>query len=345
MNKRKGIIAAGNWIVDHIKVVDIYPKEQSLANIGKEYVNNGGSPFNVLKNLSRLGVKFPLRGFGLIGKDIDGEWILHECSKYKIDTSGIRMISNAHTSYTDVMSVASTGSRTFFHHRGANAFFDIKNININSSNEMIFHLGYLLLLDKLDKIDSKGVTNATKILKSAKRIGLITSVDLVSEDSNRFKEIIFPALPYIDFLFLNEFEAERATGINLSGNFPGRSSLRKAAKILLKNGVNSWVLIHFSLGVFGMNKHGDEIIQGAVKLSNNEIKGTVGAGDAFAAGTLLGIHQNWKMNESIKLGVCTAAASLQDISCSDGVKNINECLAFGEKYSFYELYKKGRVNG
>ncbi len=339
MKKRTGILAAGNWIVDHIKVVDVYPNEQSLANIKYEYKNNGGAPFNVLKNLSRLGAKFPLKGAGLIGEDNYGQWIKDECIKNNIDISCLQSIANIRTSYTDVISVESTGRRTFFHQRGANYFLDVRHIDVENSNEKIFHLGYLLLLDKLDKPDSRGNTGAAKVLKSARESGLITSVDIVSEDSNRFKETIFPSLPFIDFLFLNEFEAERSTGINLSGSIPGLNSLKSAARILLENGVNKWVLIHFSNGVFAAGKDGQQIIQGAVKIPDKMIAGSVGAGDAFAAGVLYGIHQDWEMKEAVRLGVCTAASSLQDVSCSDGIKNVKDCLELGNTYSFYELFK------
>jgi sugar/nucleoside kinase (ribokinase family) len=337
MSERVGIIAAGNWIVDHIKVVDVYPAEQSLANIKREYVNNGGAPFNVLKDLSRLGARFPLKGFGLVGDDNDGKWIVEECRRNRIEIKGLNNAPDVHTSYTDVMSVENTGRRTFFHQRGANAHFGIRHVDLRNSKVRLFHLGYLLLLDELDRIHTDGETGAAKLLKAAKESGLKTSVDTVSEDGDRFNSIITPSLPFVDFLFMNEFEASRCTGMNLSSDMPDRGSLRSAADRLLQLGVNEWVFIHFPKGVFARNKLGEELFQGAVKISKNAIASAVGAGDAFAAGTLWGIHDGWDMNESIRLGVCAAAACLQDVSCSDGIRNYRECLTLGYSSSFYEL--------
>jgi sugar/nucleoside kinase (ribokinase family) len=340
LDTRIGVLAAGNWIVDHIKIVDVYPKEQSLANIKQEYMNNGGAPFNVLKNLSRLGAQFPLKGFGLIGEDNYGKWIKEECRKYRISVDGLQSIPDLHTSYTDVMSVESTGRRTFFHQRGANASFDVNHINFSDSKEKIFHLAYLLLLDKLDIVGGDGLTGAARLLKSAKESGLITSTDTVSEDNDRFSKIILPSLPYVDYLFMNEFEAGRCSGIDLSSEVPDRIALRAAAAYLFRGGVTSWVFIHFPRGVFALSAQGDEIIQGAVKMPRTEIVSTVGAGDAFAAGTLWGIHHNWDMKQTIQLGVCAAAASLQDVSCSDGIMNQKDCLALGKSHSFYDLYRQ-----
>ncbi|TSA23041.1 carbohydrate kinase family protein [bacterium] len=338
MSERAGIIGAGNWIVDHIKVVDVYPAEQSLANIRRESISNGGAPFNVLKDLSRLGARFPLKGFGLVGDDNDSGWIREECRNNRIDTGGLKSAPGIHTSYTDVMSVENTGRRTFFHQRGANALFGVEPIDVHQSTAKLFHLGYLLLLDELDKMDSHGVTGAARLLKAAQETGLITSVDTVSEESNRFNDIIVPSLPYVDLLFMNEFEASRCTGLDLCNDIPDREILRDAAKQLLRHGVNQWVLIHFPKGVFALSKQGEEILQGAVQVPGSRIMSTVGAGDAFAAGTLWGIHEGWDMHQSVRLGVCTAAACLQDISCSDGIRDYEACLALGDTYSFHELH-------
>ena len=47
MSARTGILAGGNWIVDRLKVIDTYPREETLANILSESVGSGGSPASV----------------------------------------------------------------------------------------------------------------------------------------------------------------------------------------------------------------------------------------------------------------------------------------------------------
>jgi len=54
--------------------------------------------------------------------------------------------------------------------------------------------------------------------------------------------------------------------------------------------------------------------------------GAAGAGDAFAADVLFGLHEGWSIAQSLELGVCTAASSLFSTSCSDGVKSVEEVL-------------------
>ena len=50
--QRKGILAAGNFIVDHVKIIDDYPQQDMLASIVSESQSNGGGPYNVLKCLA-----------------------------------------------------------------------------------------------------------------------------------------------------------------------------------------------------------------------------------------------------------------------------------------------------
>jgi sugar/nucleoside kinase (ribokinase family) len=80
---------------------------------------------------------------------------------------------------------------------------------------------------------------------------------------------------------------------------------------------------------------GDIVWQPSVKVPPVNIAGTAGAGDAFAAGVLYGIHENWPMARSLKLGVCAAAASLYHPTCSESVRPLEDCLALGDQLGFH----------
>ena len=261
-----GILAGGNWIIDNVKIVDVYPKEDKLANILKESNSNGGAPYSVLKAISKMGFQFPLTGIGAIGDDERGDYILNECQKLNIDSSQIIKVQDSNTSYTDVMTVLGTGRRTFFHSRGANAHLDQSYFSFSGHKSKIFHLGYLLLLDRLDAIGSDGLTGAAKVLRDAKQSGLITSADLVSEQSERFKTIIPLALQYVDILFVNEFEAGMLTDIEICDE-EGECSIvnaYQAADAILNAGVQRWVIIHFPKGAIALNKSGEKLFQPSV---------------------------------------------------------------------------------
>ncbi|MFV0415545.1 MAG: carbohydrate kinase family protein [Chthoniobacterales bacterium] len=335
MSERSGILAGGNWIVDKLKIIDVFPQQDTLANILAESVGNGGSPFNILLDLAKLGVDFPLVGVGRIGEDADGKWILNKCAEHGIDTRGLRQHGDAPTSHTDVMTVRNTGRRTFFHQRGANAFLNDADFNFEKTTARIFHLGYLLLLDALDLPDDDFGTVTARILHRAREAGCRTSIDVVSEDSDRFADIVVPALPHVDYCILNEFEIERTTGIpTRPGDKPDLNAIQKAARQLLEKGVQSWVIVHFPEGACAVGANGEECSQGSVLIPQEKIVSAVGAGDAFAAGALYGLHEGLPIQETLRHGVAVAAASLQGIGTSDGIAKLETCLAQAEAFSF-----------
>jgi sugar/nucleoside kinase (ribokinase family) len=332
---RNGILAGGNWILDRTKIIDVYPAQDALANILAETSCNGGGPYNVLIDLARLQAPFPLAAVGLVGHDNAGENIRKDCQAHRIDTRQLHISKEAPTSYSDIMTVKSTGRRTIFQQRGANAFLDDGHFDFTLSEARIFHLGYLLLLDRLDQPHPVFGTVAAAVLRRAQETGLKTSVDVVSEDSDRFAAIVRPALRFCDYCLLNEFEAERTTGIKIvrEGKIDFVAA-RKAARALLEAGVREWVVIHFPEGAIAVDSSGDDLMQGSVNIPQALIAGAVGAGDAFAAGVLLGLHDEVPMDVALNYGVCAAAASLTDPTSSDGVRPLSQCLQLAEEFGY-----------
>ena len=333
---RSGLLAGGNWIIDQVKLIDVYPQPEQLANIRRQAQGTGGAPYNVLVDLAKLGVAFPLFAAGLVGKDPLGELILADCRKYKIDARFLRATSEAPTSYTDVMTETNGGRRTFFHHRGANALWDGDDLDFTRVKARIFHLGYLLLLDGLDASDKRFGTRAAALLAAAREAGLKTSLDVVSEDSDRYAHIVAPALKHVDYCVVNEIEAGKTTGFRVRQP-DGRLdtvALRHAAGALLQMGVHELVVIHFPEGAFARTRKGDDHWQSSLNLPAKYIAGMAGAGDAFCAGVLLGLHEGSDLRRCLETGVCVAAASLSDPTCTGGIKPLKAALDLARKYHF-----------
>lgn len=335
-NGRRGLLAGGNWIIDQVKIIDVYPQPEQLSNIRSQSQGTGGAAYNVLIDLAKSGAPFPLMGAGLVGEDALGESILDNCRAHKIDVRYLGRTGKASTSYTDVMTEKGHGRRTFFHARGANALWRGADLDFAHNRARIFHMGYLLLLDALDEPDPKFGTRAAQLLAKAQEAGLKTSVDVVSEDSDRFAKIVNPSLRYVDYCILNEIEAGKTTGFKLRGpeGHLDTVALRHAAGALLQQGVRELVVIHFPEGAFARTRKGDDYWQPSLKLPPDFIRGTAGAGDAFCAGVLLGLHEEWELPKCLLTGVCIAAASLADATCTDGVKSLTSSMALARKYKF-----------
>jgi sugar/nucleoside kinase (ribokinase family) len=334
--KRRGLLAGGNWIVDQVKLIDIYPEPEKLGNIQSRSEGTGGAPFNVLVDLAKAGAPFPLGGAGLVGEDEFGKTIFDKCRQLGIDTQHLKTTRKAPTSYTDVMTEIGSGRRTFFHARGANALWNGADLDFRRNPFKIFHLGYLLLLDALDQRDSRSGTKAARLLAEAQAAGMKTSVDVVSENSERFSKIVTPALRHVDYCILNDFEAGKTTGFDVrkhNGTLDD-GGLQQAASTLLDQGVKELVVIHFPEGAFARTRDGQDTRQPSLKLPANYIAGTAGAGDAFCAGVLLGLHEGWALQRCLETGVCLAAASLSDPTCTEGVRSLRAALGLGRKFGY-----------
>ncbi len=331
---RSGVLGGGNWIIDQVKMIDVYPQVEQLANIRSQEPGTGGAPYNVLVDLARLRAKFPLMAAGAVGRDALGQQILDDCEKRGIDTKYLKAIPEASTSYTDVMTEIGNGRRTFFHNRGANALWTGEDLNFSKIKARIFHLGYLLLLDALDGPDRIHGTRAARLLAAAQEAGLKTSVDVVSEDSDRFAKIVSPALKHVDYCVLNEIEAGKTTGFKVRqpGGKLDTVALRHAAGAMLQLGVKELVVIHFPEGAFARTRKGEDFWQSSLNLPAKFIAGTAGAGDAFCAGMLMGLHEGWEIPRCLLTGVSVAAASLSHPTCTGGVPPIEAALSLVKKY-------------
>lgn len=317
-SERTGILASGNWVVDHIKTVDHYPGQDQLASILGETKGNGGGPYNVLKDLSRLGFAAPLEASGRLGRDDDAEWILDDCKRHRIDVRQLHRTEGKATSYTVVVSVASTGRRTFFHQRGANAVLDVDDVDFFKSQAAWFYFGYPMLLDTLDKPDPDFGSRSARLLAQASQYEFTTVVDLVSCPGN-FDQVVRPCFTHTDYLLLNEWEGEQLTGINVrAGGGIDRGLVRDIVRRLKAEGVRRGVIMHLEEGACAATADG-EIWQPSVQVPKEVIKGTNGAGDAFAAGVLYGLHEGWDLQECLKNGCAVAASCLLSPTTSDGI--------------------------
>ncbi len=333
-NRRQGVLAGGNWTIDFVKMIDAYPEEQTLANIEKVYSSNDGAPYNILKALYKLGADFPLEAVGCVGQDACGAYIMADCRRMNIDVSGMRVLEGHQTSYTDVMSTGGSGTQTSFHFRGVNALLSEEDFVFSKSNAKILYLGYLLKLDKLDVVGSSGESEAAVLFRRAKKEGLITSAGTVSQQTDRYYKLIPPCLPYVDILFLNEYEAEKLTDseiLSINGAVQ-LDSCRRVADKIIEMGVNKWVVIHFPHGAVAMNPSGEWYYQEALKIPDHKFVGSLGVGDAFAAGVLYGLHDDWPIKDALKLGVSVAASSLMSSGASSGILSMAGCLDLYNEY-------------
>ena len=316
---KKGITVAGSVLVDKLNAISAYPSAGELTQILSVGLAAGGCVPNVAVDIKKLCPAIPVYASGKIGDDEEGVFVKNELKSAGVDVSAVVIDQTEKTSFTDVMSVKG-GERTFFTYAGASAKFGFDDVFAFDMSEML-HLGYFLLLKKID--DGDGLN----ILKEAKARGVKTSIDLVSENSDRYS-LIIPCLEYTDNLIVNEIEAGKLAGISNPAE-----NLRAVAERLKEYGVKERIVIH--LPEKGVCYHDGIFTEvNSLELPAGYIKGSTGAGDAFCAGVLAGIYNGYSDERILTFASLAAAASLRAEDATSGL------VAESELYDEFKNFKR-----
>ena len=323
--ERKGIAVAGSVLVDKINEISAYPNAGELTQIRNIQYAAGGCVPNVAIDLKKIAPSIPVHAVGKIGKDAEGKFLTSFLLSGSVTTDSLVVADNEKTSFTEVMSIPG-GQRTFFVYPGASADFGFADIDFACINTRILHLGYFLLLQKVD--DGDGL----RILQEAKKRGIETSIDLVSENSDRYN-LVLPCLPYTDYLIVNELEAGRLAGIE-----PTAENLEQIANRLMELGVQKKVIIHMPERSVCLSKDGYSTL-GSYILPEGYIQGTTGAGDAFCAGALIGIYKGWSDLDIMNFASSCAIMALRKPDATSGMKTESEIKNYCKQFTRREVMR------
>ena len=272
-------------------------------------------------DLKRIDPELPVYAAGTVGADEECQLVKNTLETAGVDVSGLVELQGERTSFTEVMSIAG-GQRTFFTYAGASARFGSEHVDFG--NARILHLGYFLLLDRVD--NGEGL----KILQAAKAKGLETSIDLVSENSDRYA-LVRPCLPYTDYLVINELEAGKLADME-----PVNENLEAIARKLKAMGVSKRVIIHKPDRAVCVSEEGYTCVP-SYALPDGFIQGTTGAGDAFCAGALTGIYRGWDDRRTLEFASACAVMALGGADASEGLRPIEETVEFCSRFPRQQL--------
>ena len=306
-----------------------WPQQGQLVHIQDGISRaTGGAVCNTIIDIAKLDPSMPLYALGKIGEDAEGDLILENLGKHpNIDTKNV--IREGISAFTLVLNDMISKERTFFTYLGANSRFDVEDVDTEALKCNIFHIGYILLLNALDQSDDEYGTRMARLLHAVQQRGIKTSIDVVSEASDRFTRLVQPALKYTDYCIINELEAGQSTGIALRDE-AGKllyDNIPLALRRMKELGVSTWAVIHCPEGGFGLDENNNYIARESLHLPEGYIKGSVGAGDAFCAGVLCGAEHGDRLEDAIVLGIASAAASLSEASATDGLRTQAEVMA------------------
>ena len=326
-----GVVCAGNFIVDRIHTLSYWPEQGNLTFIRHQDLGIGGGAVNVASDLASMGFPARIAAAGCVGADDDGQFVRDRLRQSGIGVEGLVAVEGQATAHTHVMTVPGQ-SRTFFYHGGANDCLTAERISPQACADAgyrLFYLGYLMLLPGLDRLDGEGRSGASRLLESAQRAGLVTCVDFVSSEDEGFAAQVGASLPYCDYIVINETEAGRAAGIAPRAADGGllEDAVRAAGAFLLKAGVSRGIIIHAPEACFWFAPGREPVVIASRPVDPATIVSPVGAGDAFCAAVVYGLHEGWPVERIVPVAHAAAARCLGGATATDGIPAMEVLLA------------------
>jgi sugar/nucleoside kinase (ribokinase family) len=243
---------------------------------------------------------------GAVGDDEKADFVVSVLEKFGVDTAGFERIQGVPTSST-ILNIRPNGERPALHLRGACDYFLPPNKEkLDIFDCKVFHLGGTGLLKKLDGSVS------VELLKEAKENECITTWDLIGATESTI-DIVKPLLPHIDYFMPSIEEASIMCGLD---------DQMDIAKYYLDNGVTNCVLTMGGEGSLFVNK--DETIK--TPAFDINVVDTTGCGDAFDAGMITGLINNFDLEKSLKFATTTSGLVATGLGSDAGIIDFNDTI-------------------
>jgi sugar/nucleoside kinase (ribokinase family) len=251
---------------------------------------------------------------GKLGADIQGDFVMSELRKRGVDITYIRRTANCATSGTVVINV--TGEdRRYLHCIGANAEFRFDDLDMGALDgaRLLYFGGYLAL-------PSFNALVLARLMREAKVRDLTTVLDVTMPAGEAFgMESVAPVLRYTDYFLPNQEEAARLTGESQEHNQARRlGDLNSDCTVIITRGRRGPLARRRGRFIDAQPFPMDSVDES-------------GAGDAFSAGLIVGLLNDWDLEAALSFASAIGASSTRALGCFESVFTFSEALAFLER--------------
>ncbi len=317
------IIVMGDINVDVVFSISGYPIPGTEAIATSVEMYTGGSAVNTAIALSKMDMDV---GFiGRVGQDTLANQVLEDLKEAGLDCSQVQIDSRVTTGLIFI-AVSGDSERTMFGSRGANAFTEVKAINVDyftncrwihlSSYSFLAHHQYETLLTILDIAENSPYTRV--------------SLDIATEPAIRARDQIMAVLPRLDVILPNETE------LSILGQ--GGSVEENLKYLLHKQGANAIITTQGDQGC--LLAVADKRVQ--VPAFKIKTKDSTGAGDSFNAGAVLGRLIGLSWESAAVLGNAMGGFATTKEGSGAKIFNRNEIAKLIEKQLFQDEFSEVR---
>jgi sugar/nucleoside kinase (ribokinase family) len=301
MMQPPSVVCAGILVADlFVPPLERLPIGGDLVVTEDFLVQPGGCAANTAISLAKLGVSVSV--VGKVGMDIFGDAIERDLQTNGVRTDALRRSSTHGTSKTVILPVIGE-DRRYIHTIGANADFTVDDISVPLVMQaQVFALGGYCVLPRLEP------QRIATLLNSMRENGVRTMLDIVVPASTDHPTLddLRPILPFIDVFMPNFEEAAMLT----DETDPG-----KQAELFLHAGCNIAIITRGRDGALLMSAH-ETLEAPAFPV---EVVDVSGAGDAFVAGFIVGLLEQWSLADSLRFASVIGASACTHLGCTGGV--------------------------
>jgi sugar/nucleoside kinase (ribokinase family) len=299
------VLCVGNAVADtKARPVDSLPATGTLALVDSVSLHGGGCALNTALALAKLGMKAGI--VTGVGHDAFGEFLMGLLKRAGVDNSPVVTHPVLQSSATAVM-VNRRGERSFLHTIGASAAITEKAVPDSLLRKYrALHLSGFYILPRLDGAP------AMRVLRRAKKLGLVTSLDTCWDPRRRW-HLVRMCLPYTDYYMPSYEEAREAFGSR---------DPRTIAEAAFRAGVRKGVILKTGAkGCFALFRGGAQVRVPAFKV---KVVDTTGAGDCFDAGFLAGLLRRQALSEALMLGCAAGACSVSGMGSQGTIRSYRQ---------------------
>lgn len=259
----------------------------------------GGDAFNESVILSRLG--HHVQTICVLGYDLAGEMLENLLQRNGVNTDKIIKSGQARTPVAPLL-VNADGSR-----KSINASSHLSDFLADFPEASLFKDVRVVSLASLFRAPLTDMNTILTICREAKKAGAIVTADTKLPLINPVKiSDMADFLPYIDYIFPNEFEAEFYTE---------KTDYSEMINVLLDHGVKNVIIKAGAQGCYAGNAH--EFFH-VPAYPVNAVDST-GAGDNFVAGFLSSLLNGCDFQSSVRFATACSAVSVQSVGAVSGV--------------------------
>jgi sugar/nucleoside kinase (ribokinase family) len=236
-----------------------------------------------------------------------GDFLVKEVASRGIDVRGIARDADVHTT-SAVALVSPSGERSFLYSPGSSSEkWSLEDVDFGLlGSAKILHVGGIMKLRN---------TQSGTLLKQAKNLGLVTSLDTDWDASGKWLELVEACLTHTDLFLPNLEEAAFISG---------KTAPKEMAEFFFARGVQTFALKMGEKGCY-LRTADHEFFAPGYKV---DVVDTTGAGDAFVGGFLAGYHKGWDLEECAQLANACGALCTTKIGTTDGIRDLEGTIAF-----------------